>query len=217
MSFHWKAGKLHAGRMNIGFDDTPSGTDLGTLGQALTAIYPQDLEGDEGLIKDRVITGDFIVRAGVPKKKIVARLEEILRQECKLPIKLTLREVDRLVKVARGTFRLAPMEGYHKNSIQLYGKQLVPNSGAGGGTGTFDEFLQHAGSWTACRVASEAATLPKKIGWGNHSVSPFTEKQRKEDHDPALVFQHISEQTGLTFKEENRKVRVLFVERAKER
>ena len=57
---------------------------------------------------------------------------------------------------------------------------------------------------------------PKKVGWRYHKRSPFTEKERQEDMDPDGVLKHLSEQTGLTFKEENRKVRVLFVERTAE-
>jgi hypothetical protein len=38
---------------------------------------------------------------------------------------------------------------------------------------------------------------------------------QREDHDEALVLQHLQEQTGLTFTREKKPIRVLFIERAK--
>jgi hypothetical protein len=209
MSFRWKNGKLNNWGMTFGGDD---GTGLPTLLEWLTDLYPQDLEGDEGLLKEQ-ITGDFIVREGTPADKVLPRLEEILRRECKLPVKLTLKDVERKVIVLRGTYRPMPLAGYDKDDVQLYGKDLVPNSGAGGGSGTFREFLQAAGSFMGRRLVAEVEGAPKKIGWRYHKRSPFTEQEAKEDTDPDGVLKHLGEQTGFTFKEENRQVRVLFVER----
>jgi len=216
MSFRWNDGKLSYPKMLIdpSADSTAQGVKLEYVLGWVTGFYRQDIEVDKALVEENV-TGDFITQAITPREKVLPRLEEILRKECGLPIRLVLREVERQVFVARGRFKLEPIAGYDKK-IQIYGKQLVPNSGAGGGTGTFDQFLQHTGSWVGCRVVSEADGLPKEIGWGNHTRSPFTEEMRKEDTDRELVFQHISEQTGLIFKTENRKVRVLFVERTQE-
>jgi hypothetical protein len=61
------------------------------------------------------------------------------------------------VIVLRGTYRPMPLPGYDKEEIQLYGKDLVPNSGAGGGGGTFAEFLQGAGSFLGRRLVAEIA------------------------------------------------------------
>jgi hypothetical protein len=38
---------------------------------------------------------------------------------------------------------------------------------------------------------------------------------RREDHDEALVLQHLQEQTGLTFARERKPIRILFIERAR--
>jgi RNA polymerase sigma factor (sigma-70 family) len=213
MSFRWKSDSLHI--RSLTYSGRDDGTGLPTILEHLTGLYPQDLEGDEGLLKEQ-ITGDFIVRDGAPADKVLPRLEEILRHDCKLPIKLTLKDVERKVIVLRGTYRPMPLPGYDKEEVQLYGKDLVPNSGAGGGGGTFAEFLQAAGSFMGRRLVAEVEGAPKKVGWRFHKRSPFTEQEAKEDTDPDGVLKHLGEQTGLTFKEENRRVRVLFVERTPE-
>jgi RNA polymerase sigma factor (sigma-70 family) len=214
MTFRWKDGKLTNWSMTFsGTND--DGVTLSALAEWLTGIYPQEIEGDEGLQRES-INGDWVVREGTPAEKVIPRLEEILRRDCKLPIKLALRDVERKVVVAHGTYKHTPVPGYDKDDIQLYGKDLVPDSGAGGGSGTFQEFLQAAGAFMERRLVSEVKGAPQKVGWRYHKRSPFTEQEAKEDTDPDGVLKHLSEQTGLTFKEENRKVRVLFVERTPE-
>jgi RNA polymerase sigma factor (sigma-70 family) len=52
-----------------------------------------DVRGDQELLL-KAVEGDFVARSEVPFEKIVARLQEILRDECKLPVRLTL-EKDR--------------------------------------------------------------------------------------------------------------------------
>jgi RNA polymerase sigma factor (sigma-70 family) len=50
-----------------------------------------EVRGDHDLLL-KAVEGDFIARSDVPFEKIVARLEEILRDECKLPVRLTLQK-----------------------------------------------------------------------------------------------------------------------------
>jgi hypothetical protein len=65
------------------------------------------------------------------------------------------------------------------------------------------------------RIVGEVEEMPKaQMTWYYHRRSPFTAEERQEDTDPETVLKHVSDQTGLTFKEATRKVRVLFVERA---
>jgi RNA polymerase sigma factor (sigma-70 family) len=210
MFFRWKDGKLSNWGMSFG----GSASSVPTIAEVLAGIYPQDIDGDGALLEEPV-PGDFIVREGAPAEKVVARLDEILRKECALPVKLTLREVERDVFVVKGRWKSAPVEGRKENEVELYGKQLVPNSGAGGGTDDFAGFLKAAGSFMGRRLVSEVEAPPRgKVSWYNNLRSPFTAEQRLEDTDPERVLKHLTEQTGLTFKEDRRKVRILFVERA---
>jgi hypothetical protein len=212
MTFRWKDGRLKNWSMTFsGTND--DGVTVPALLEWLAGIYPQEIEGDEALLKEE-INGDWVVREGTPAEKVVPRLEEILRHEGKLPVLLALRDVERKVIVLRGTYRPMPLPGHDKGDIQLYGKDLVPDSGAGGGSGTFPEFLAAAGSFMGRRLVSEVEGVPPEVGWRYHKRNLFTEQEAKEDTDPDGVLKHIADQTGLTFKEETRKVRVLFVTRA---
>jgi hypothetical protein len=129
-------------------------------------------------------------------------------------VKLSLRDVERKVIVATGKFQLAA--GTDPFHIQIYGKTLITDGTGGGGGGDVDEFLKWVGMFIHSRVINKAASPSKNaLAWHYNERSPSTEQKRAEDHDPASVLKHLTEQTGLTFKEESRSVPVLFVERAK--
>jgi hypothetical protein len=181
-----------------------------------TDIYPVEIDGDLKLLDTRV-TGDWVFRDGVDDERMVHSLEVIIQRVLRLRISLTFRQVERDVVVARGQYRHSPLKGRAKNQVEIYGKQLVPGGGgAGGGTGKFSEFLKWVGEWIDRPVVSDVETPPKEqITWFYNARSPFTEQMRREDHDEALVLQHLHEQMGLTFTRERRPIRILFIERAK--
>jgi len=178
-------------------------------------VYPTEIEGDPNLLKAEV-SGDWIYRVGVPDERMAAALESILQRALRLRITVKFRLVERDVVVARGRYRHSPVARRSKNQVEIYGKQIVPNGGgAGGGTGKFPMFLKWVGEWIERPVVSEVEAPPKDIEWFYNARSPFTEQMHREDHDEALVLQHLQEQTGLTFTREKKPIRVLFIERAK--
>src|SRR5262249_27695552 len=175
---------------------------------------PQELGGDEELRRARV-SGDFIVREGAPAEKVIARLQEILRTECKLPVTLTFREAERKVFVARGKFKLTPLPNQREGVVQVFAVQLVPDSGAGGGGGDLGRVFQMLGGFIDRRIVSEVEGAPAgEFSWLFHQRSPSTQETRRQDTNPEAVLHNVAVQTGLEFKEETRKARVLFVERA---
>lgn len=177
-------------------------------------VDPAEIEGDPALLQSTV-TGDWIFREGVPPVRMVDSLESILQRGLRLRIRLTFRQVERDVVVARGQYHYLPLPGRSKNEIDLYGHQLVKNKNATSGTGDLPNFLKSVGGFIGRPVVNEVETPPKEpISWFNHVRSPFTERMRQEDHDEALVLQHIQEQTGLTFRREMKPIRVMFIERA---
>src|SRR5262249_5946313 len=193
MYFRYGGGKLTNWGMT--FSTSEDGERLQGLLRGLADIYPQEVEGDDGLLKE-LIKGDFIVREGAAKEKVVARLAAILRQECKLPVKLTFREVERKVIVASGRYQAKPLPGRKEGEVDIYGKQLAENSGAGGGSGDCNEFLAGVGMFIDRRVVGEVEAPPKgKLEWRYHRRSPFTEQEQREDTDPEAVCKHLSEQT----------------------
>ena len=192
------------------------GSTLVSLLTYLLEIYPQDVEGKKELL-EAFVEGDFVARKGASNERLAERLGTILRDECKLTVRLGLREVDRDVVVAKGRYKYRPVEGKagKDESFDVYGMARPENSGAGGGSGSFAEMLQWVGRFTEpnSRIVNEATDLPKgNVNWRLYERSPFTPRTRLEDHDKALVFEHLAEQTGLTFEFQERKVKVLFVE-----
>ncbi len=178
-------------------------------------VVPREIEGDSTIL-DAVVTGDWVFREGVRDERTIAALSSILQRVVRHRIKMEFRNVDREVVVVRGEYRHTPLPGRKQNEIDIYGNQLFADSRAGGGTGTFSQFLRRVGTWIEHPVISEVAAPPKeRVSWYLHVRSVFTKEMQKEDHDEALVLKHLHEQTGLTFTREKKPVRILFVERAR--
>jgi hypothetical protein len=179
-------------------------------------LFPVEIEGDSELV-NREISGDWVFRQGVPPEDLVRQLETILQRTLRMRITLAFRHVEHDVVVARGQYRHSPVAHRSKNQIEIFGKQIVPNGGgAGGGTGTFPEFLRSVGEWIGRPVVNEVGTPPQeKFEWFFNARSPFTEQMQREDHEEASVLKHLQEQTGFVFTREKKPIRVLVIERPK--
>jgi RNA polymerase sigma factor (sigma-70 family) len=182
---------------------------------SLAGVYPQEVEWGRNLRATR-IEADFVVREGAPAEKVVASLETILRKELRLPVKLTFKDVEQTVYVASGKYRYAPVKGRPAGCIELYAKKLSDPKFGGGGSGDLNQFFQWVGQFIGKRiVGGKIEGAPKgRISWHDNTPDgPFTQAEWEEAREPKAVLGHVTEQTGLTFKEEKRRVRVLFVER----
>jgi len=170
-----------------------------------------DTEMDKELWHES-IGGEFVMRTGVPREKIVPRLEAILREELKLSLRLTLIQAEREVIVVGGKYEWKPRGKRVENHIDLFATHLSEEL-AGGGSGTFDEFLVRTGSYISRRLVNELKETPKvRIRWRDHNsvrVLPGPDPNMEPDG----VLNNITAQTGLTFKTEKRTVSVLIVER----
>jgi RNA polymerase sigma factor (sigma-70 family) len=182
-------------------------TSLGDLG-------PKEIEGDKELLESRIGV-DFVLRHGTPLEKIVPRLETILKEELKLPVKLNLREVKRKVFVAGGKYKFTAAAGSPGERIEIYAKELT--AGDGSNTGDLPRLLKWVGRFIDRRIVlGKVENAPGNLAWHENygrGGRVLTDKEEEEDHDPQAVLQHLTEQTGLSFREETRPVRVLFVER----
>jgi RNA polymerase sigma factor (sigma-70 family) len=211
MSFRWDKGDLQHASGSWG----EAGLLLGNWIPVLTDVSAQEIEGDDELLQ-KAVRADFVVRQGAPAEKVVASLEKILRKEFGLPVKLAFQEVLRNVYVASGKYRLTPVAGRPENHVEIYAKDLSDRKAGGGGSGDFAALLKQAGSFIGKRiVAGDITDAPKgRLSWHyNLPDGAFTDAEWQAAHDPEGVLKHLAEQTGLTFKEESRKVRVLVAER----
>jgi hypothetical protein len=172
------------------------------------SIYPPEIEGDAEILKS-VVTGDWVFREGVPDERMVRSLEPILERALRQRIKLTLREVERDVVVARGRYHFSPLPQRPENLIEIYGKELV-DSKVGGGSGSLPMFLKWVSAGIERPIVNEVEAPPKEqISWYDNMPIPFA------NDDKPLVLFHLQQQTGLTFTREKRLIRVLFVDRPK--
>jgi len=221
--FRWNENRLQNWSMTFG-SEKDEGYSLAGLLDALKQIKRQHLRGPDDLLR-KTIPGDWSVRVGVSDEVLVAQLQSILQKELGLPIRLEFRMIDQEVYVARGEYRFQPLAGQPKEDktyyetetvvsdpVQIFGKQIIPNSGAGGGTGEFAEFLEWLGAWVEAPIVDEATRRPsRRLSWLLHGESG-TQLSRRDQHDPSLVLPNIEAQTGLKFSKETRRVKTLFVE-----
>ena len=216
--FRWD----HGGPVNNGMQF--GGADLGDILNSVAGVFPQDMQGPADLL-DKDLPGDWVVRVGAPREKIVAALQDIVNRELEFGVRLRFSQVDRDVYVARGDYKFTPLPGQPKvdktqltdrvsvtDPIQVFGAELVPNSGSGGGMGDFSEFCDWVGRWIGAPLVSEAAGTSREITWRLHAHSPFTKEQDRQARDPELVLANITRQTGLKFIKETRPVEVLVIE-----
>jgi hypothetical protein len=81
------------------------------------------------------------------------------------------------------------------------------------GAGGFDRFLSVLGTHFGRRLLDEAEAPPTGvISW---RIFPYLYPQTPRAEDRTLELEHLAAQTGLTFREEQRDVRELRVERDK--
>ncbi|MEZ6053101.1 MAG: hypothetical protein R3C02_17215 [Planctomycetaceae bacterium] len=231
MVFRWENDKLRNWSMTFGGRDGYSMTEVF---DALLGIKSQEIEGEADLL-NQGLPGDWIVRTDAAKEDVLEQLTSILRDELNLNVRLEFRTVKRDVYVATDRYEFTPLAGQkgegelqltdekiQTDRVQIFGKELKPNSGAGGGTGEFDEFLGWLGRWIDAPIVSEVTERPsRQISWRLHENSFKThpsrrdahEAERREAHDADLVLKNITKQTNLRFTKETRPIPILFVER----
>ena len=212
MFLHWKDDKVLTWGMSFAGGD---GTNLRTAIRMLLRVYPQEIIwGDD--LESLNITGDFVVNTKASQPRILARLEKLFNDQSEQKLSMKFRDMEREVYVARGEFKFKPIDPDNKK-IEIYGERLNTDpSRGGGGSGKLDKMLEWVGMWIEEPVLGELESPSKeRVSWHYNLESPFTEEQQRQAKNPELVLKHVSEQTGLTFKKEKRKLRTLVVERKK--
>jgi RNA polymerase sigma factor (sigma-70 family) len=179
--------------------------------QYLLNMFPQEIEGDHGLLEQMKIEmpGDFVARQNAARQQLCTALGNILWNESNIPITLKLRTVARKVIVLAGRWNFKSVTHPRRNDkVEIYGKHLHEN---GGGNGDKIEFAKWLGQYINAQVVFEADGVPGNLAFG---VSPEGNDASKsfDPEEVHMVLQHICEQTGLTWSEQTRNVERLFVE-----
>ncbi|HEY7115754.1 MAG TPA: sigma-70 family RNA polymerase sigma factor [Tepidisphaeraceae bacterium] len=203
----------------IKFDQTPDGRlqrrvmstiDHGTVGSAIRdclelPYYQLDLPAE---LRDQPIVGDWVVRQPSTFDERKAALEAIFATLPK-PVRLEKRQVEREVIVARGLYEyhhLPDMPGdrnLHLGSGDLTDPKVV-QSGGGGGSGTFGEFLNHVADTIDQYVIDETRDGLRRVEWRNDNT------MHADDHDDNRdsLLDNLSRQTSLRYMHEMRMVDV---------
>jgi RNA polymerase sigma factor (sigma-70 family) len=180
-------------------------------------LFPTQQVDAAAELLDTDIHGEFVFRHGTPPEKWVPVLDKILRTECKLPVRLTLKEVEREVIVMSGEYQARPRKGQKANTIVLSSEEPMEDW-SGSGLGDCDAFVRFLNKLLDRHVVSEVKAPPERLWWRHKSGLMTSVRGRnlyiEEDRDPDVVLKYVTEQTGLAFKTAKRKVPVLFVERA---
>ena len=195
------------------------GQEVAYLVESFTGIHPYEMQGDPQLMQTGV-SGDWVIRDGVAPKKLLQGLQAALRTECRLPIRFRLVQKDCQVIVATGQYAFQPLPGNADytdeaflpwDRIDVYEKDRSTIVEEGGGT--LDDVFDIVARFINRPVVNEVSRLPQNSVCWHWSARRYHEAQRGDVDEPAIL-KHVSEQTGLTFTEKTRPVRVLLVERA---
>jgi hypothetical protein len=145
-----------------------------------------------------------------------AGLEKLISEAGGNAVTIEFREVERPVTVLSGQWKYQPVAENTGDivMVEVYGKELnaksMRNFGEGGAGGAA-EFAEVLGNWVSQEVVIDSPTFPPAASW-HFNDDPPDIKRRASARDPALVYKHIEEQTGLVAKTEARKVMHVFVQ-----
>lgn len=209
--FYWEKGKLRNRGLCV---DDDSGLIFPLA--CLVDIGTQDIEGDVNVLRSDRLAGDWVYRVGATRRQTVADLERVLNDDCRLGVRLSMRDVKRKVHVVGGTFSFRESkDASGKHGIHVFGKQSDDTTMIAHQTaGDVDGFIKDLGTLLHMRIVGHQPGLQRQVVEWYYFVPKKSAKTAARP-DVASVLKHVSEQTGLTFTEEERTVPVLFVERKK--
>ena len=177
-------------------------------------ILAQEIEGDENLLA-ALVDADIVVRKGADEKQLLKDLQTELRDKCGVRVKFDAREEEREVVIATGKYTLKRGADGEEPTVDIYASETLKEPSAIHYSGT-EKLLAHLGEFIGRRVIDQTDPASRDVALKHryHQRHPATPETTAEDTDPEKVLKNVAEQTGLSFKTEKRKVRMLFVEKA---
>lgn len=165
---------------------------------------------------DIKISGDWIKRKGTSKKKLVRAFEKIVQDYTRQSIRFEQRHIERDVIVAKGKFRFTPLSGTYEDSwVHVFSDKLDPDEGGGGGSGSLDKFLRDLGdiplNQQVINETENSGDIEVRYGWHYSGYIRKIAVGRKRMEKLKMLLDNLSRQTGLKFKQEQRKVSIWIV------
>jgi hypothetical protein len=203
-----------------------------TLEMVLDTVFGlklQDLDGDLDWLKTEV-PGDWVLRWDSREDHKtnaaeIAVLEQALSKQLDQPVKLELREVERPVYVVRGRYKFTPVAGPDGQINRMEGDMADKADGvfqipgrrtnSSYSVGSYQKFLHAIGQLVMTPVIDEADQRPTKESffWHYHGAIPRGVLEPFDEKTTGAILASVTEQTGLTFHKENRRVTTLHIER----
>jgi thiol-disulfide isomerase/thioredoxin len=191
-----------------------NGGELDVLLRMVLGIRGLQFDDPAKLLK-RKIVGDFIIRPDTPVDKLLAAVEQLLKNDLGLAVTLERRDVEETIVAVQGKIK-PPFEIKLETPLELYGATLQPGKGEKD-QGTYQEFLADVGRFIEPnrQVVSEVQNPPAgKMSWHRNVRTRFDDKTLHEDREASSVLSHLEEQTGLAFILENRQIPTIVVRRS---
>jgi hypothetical protein len=218
MFFHWKDGELTLKYMKLGGPNGP-GHNLTGLLHSVLGVQRQNLEGPEDIIWLKPLPGDWVVQedAKMWPNRTLPQIENILKKDFQLNVRLEFHEVIKPVYVARGDYAYTGLPDSklqidltrpNADFVEVFEDDAYRQSKMGQpSSGSLRDFFDHVAVWSKVSIIDETTNPPLVVHWRHH----FERGKVTTEENPDRILPNITKQTGLNFTKEDRPVQVLFV------
>jgi hypothetical protein len=181
------------------------------LGHVL-GIKSYELIDPDNVLK-RKITGDWCVRAGTPREKLLHALEQILHHELNWKVRFERTTVRQNVVIAAGKWKQSPLPGAKNQSDIYLTVDDVPDPNYGGGSsGSLDAMFAYVGDRIQTKFVSEVLFPPAaSFTWQDRIAEHMNEIRNQTPAGKELLerlLQSLARQTGLVLQVVDRDVDV---------
>ncbi len=202
MVLQWNGEELSEYYVNYG-----NGGTVGSAVRTATQLPWNSVDIPQEILR-RPMPGDWVVREPASLPQRIAAFEKELSKLLGAPAKLTLRQVERDVIIASGTFKFTPMSDPSppdQTNVQLFHKTL----GRNGGTmnGNVSRLLIEVGNCLRRPIMAEGVSpTDVRVSWYYHDdVRPRAFANTQPSGEVAdEVLANVAKQTGLKLKREKR-------------
>jgi RNA polymerase sigma factor (sigma-70 family) len=183
--------------------------------QFTVKLRSQEIEDSADLLSVEAIPGDYVFNPGATPEQLVLAMHDVVHDQFGKSVLFSFHDVLRKVIVLGGKWQYAPLNPQkyrpagRTQHLEIYGEALNPKTPINA-KGPSDYLAQELSVWINRQVLIDATGLPAKLEWHINGELPGADVSKA--HDQTLNLNHLCEQTGLSWAEETRIVRRLFID-----
>lgn len=168
---------------------------------ALLGAEGHEIVGPSKLLNTQV-KGDWVVRAGSTEQQRAAEIQRVLRDDCRIAIRIAKRRGPQPVVVVSGTVTSPG------TVVQVYSDRMTGDAPGPGTQTKLSEFLPHFARFIDHRIVNESsAPADQTIRWELHTSGMVGEMAPKRAEAKLnLILANVSRQSGLQLRREMRTV-----------